>query len=268
MLLCVGYGPMNVTDVRIGEVPLSSFGEVEYAVVDWYNNSDTETLRDIWSRDVTQNNVQDELPREGSGWLSSFVPVGRGVTNVTFSYPLGLNWLHSDGYRQNGGGAIQLQYQGQSGDWFTPASYFNKTAANKGAVPYRLYKEGGVLYRTGSTSRNWGDGKANLFAYEEAVPLSYIAFDDGNGYVVLDAPEGYSVASVSAWSSSNKFFTRSIAFDPSLHGNPPTETTVTIRARNLKPEEGVGVGDRPWTDTVNLEFTQRNAPLTTTRLMS
>ena len=43
MLLCVGYGPMNVTDVRIGEVPLSSFGEVEYAVVDWYNNSDKET---------------------------------------------------------------------------------------------------------------------------------------------------------------------------------------------------------------------------------
>ena len=45
MLLCVGYGPMDVTDVRIGEVPISSFGEVEVATVDWYNNSDTETLR-------------------------------------------------------------------------------------------------------------------------------------------------------------------------------------------------------------------------------
>ena len=52
MLLCVGYGPMDVTDVRIGEVPISSFGEVEYAVVDWYNNSDTETLRDIDRKSV------------------------------------------------------------------------------------------------------------------------------------------------------------------------------------------------------------------------
>jgi hypothetical protein len=262
MLLCVGYGPMDVTDVRIGEVPISSFGEVEVATVDWYNNSDTETLRDIWSRDVTQNNVQDELPREGSGWLSSFVPVGRGVTNVTFSYPRGLYWIKGDGNRANLCGSIQLQYQGGSGDWFTAARYFNKTAANEGAGPYRLYKEGGVLYRTGSTDQNWGDGEDNLFWYEEPVPSSYIVYDDGNGYVVLDAPEDYEVSSVSAWSKTNKFFTRSITFDPSLHGGPPTETTVTIRARNLSPGSS---GRKPWTDTANLEFTQRNAPLSTGR---
>ena len=262
MLLCVGYGPMNVTDVRIGEVPLSSFGEVEYAVVDWYNNSDTETLSDIWSRDVAQNQVRDEIPRDGDGWLTSFVPVGRGITNVTFAYPRGLYWIKGDGNRANLGGAIQLQYQGQSGDWFTPAPYFNKTYANKGAVPYRLFKEGGVLYRAGSTYQNWGGGIENLFSWQEPVPTSYIVFDDGNGYVVLDAPEGYEVASVTAWSKNNKFFTRSITFDPSLHGNPPTETTVTVRARNLSPGSS---GRKPYTDTANLEFTQRNAPLSTGR---
>ena len=204
MLLCVGYGPMNVTDVRIGEVPISSFEEVEVATVDWYNNSDTETLRDIWSRDVAQNQVRDEIPRDGDGWLTSFVPVGRGLTNVTFAYPRGLYWIKGDGNRANLCGSIQLQYQGQSGDWFTPARYFNKTAANEGAVPYRLYKEGGVLYRTGSTDQEWGGGSKNFFYYEEAVPSSYIVYDDDNGYVVLDAPEGYAVASVTAWSSSNK----------------------------------------------------------------
>ena len=264
MLLCVGYGPMNVTDVRIGEVPISSFEEVKVATVDWYNNSDTETLRDIWSRDVAQNQVRDELPREGSGWLTSFVPVGRGITNVTFAYPRGLYWIKGDGNRANLCGSIQLQYQGGSGDWFTPARYFinTETIPFDGTVPYRLYKEDGVLYRAGSTDQNWGGGYQNLFFYKEAVPTSYIVYDDGNGYVVLDAPEGYEVASVHGWTKNNKFFTRSITFDPSLHGSPPTETTVTIRARNLSPGSS---GRKPWTDTANLEFTQRNAPLDTTR---
>jgi len=204
MLLCVGYGPMNVTDVRIGEVPISSFGEVEYAVVDWYNNSDTETLRDIWSRDVAQNQVRDELPRTNSGWLNSFIPVGRGITNVTFAYPRGLYIIVGDGSRHALGGAIELQYQGQSGDWFTPARYFNRTSANLGTVPYSLFKWGGVLYRSGAL--DWAWGKKNLFSATQ-VPTSYIVYDDGNGYIVLNAPESYFIGSVLAWSKSSKFFT-------------------------------------------------------------
>lgn len=260
MLLDCGYGPLNITDLRIGEVPISSFSDVQFAILDWYNTTDIEPLRDIWARDVSQNVVNGELPRLDE-FRNSFIPVGRGLTRATVSYPNGLYWIKGSGSKSNLCGSVEVQYQGSDSAWYTPVRYSVQSGQIRGIVPYALFKEGGVLKRGGGTAQNWGDGSPNL-ANSDTVPSSYIVYDDGNGYAVIKAPDSYYVANIRSWAKTTKFFTKSITFDQSLAGNPSTIDSVPLRARNLSPGNS---SRKPWTDTATLVDVSRDAPLTQTR---
>lgn len=259
MLLDCGYGPLNITDLRIGEVPITSFTDVQYAILDWYNTTDIEPLRDIWARDVTQNVVNEELPREDD-FRNSFIPVGRGLTRVTVAYPNGLYWIKGSGSKDELNGSVQVEYQGSDDEWYTPV-YYNQTVP-EGIVPYALFKEGGVLKRGGGIgAANWGKGAINL-TQADTVPASYIVYDDNNGYAVIKAPASYYVCNIRSWAKTTKFFTRSIQFDQSLAGSPDTENSVPLRARNLSPGDS---SSKPWTDTVTLVDVSRDAVLSDTR---
>lgn len=63
MLLVWGYGPLQVTDLRVGETPISSLEECEIETVNGYANDDKTRLNVLYGRDVVQESVNIKLER-------------------------------------------------------------------------------------------------------------------------------------------------------------------------------------------------------------
>jgi predicted phage tail protein len=99
MLLVWGYGPIQVSDLRIGENAISTFNEVEVATLQGLTSEDKTDFNRIYGKDVDQQsfNVQLRGPDEDETdrWVSATLQESDNI-QVNLSFPNGLRRIQTN----------------------------------------------------------------------------------------------------------------------------------------------------------------------------
>lgn len=131
-LFIIGYGPVVVSDIRIGETPIANFSDVEYEVRQGY--ADDEPCH-LYSQQVIEESLGVELrrdyPRDGSGnpvtggGAGAEDPVSRvsaadvAELAVLIGFPAGLVRFDDQGDPQPLSVALRLEQRPVGGSWST-----------------------------------------------------------------------------------------------------------------------------------------------------
>jgi len=109
-LLCWGYGPLAVSDIRIGDLPITQYRGVDFATL-YDDSGDTSTERDtfnrIYGKDVSQDIINIELQSDGKGDMAYTITSNSCiVTYVAHPFSIG-GYV---GLTFNSGGGISGTY--------------------------------------------------------------------------------------------------------------------------------------------------------------
>ena len=122
MALLVGWGPLRITDIRIGETPISSFSEVEIEVREGFANDAALTL---YTNTISEASYSILLEPSVANSRTS----DTGVTEITVDVtaPAGLAKFENDGKRSSIDVDVEVRYSvaGQN-NWQTP-TWLNST---------------------------------------------------------------------------------------------------------------------------------------------
>lgn len=140
MLLCFGWGPLKISDIRIGNTPLSAFRNVEYEVHEggpagWAGNK---TIR-LYNRRVTETQTNRELT-----YLSVSASERTDPNTVTIaldvSFPFGLLEIEGDGDRDEQWVDFRVEYRaaGSGGAWIKPSLIADSDVDIRGTGEFRV----------------------------------------------------------------------------------------------------------------------------------
>lgn len=116
MLLCVGYGPVRVSDIRIGETPIDEFEGVEIEITEggpdgWAGNRAitlyTQTIREEPLSIELRYGVDDP----DGGWISRFTQLEAREATFDLTFPRGLTSFNDSGDRTNRTVTVEAQYR-------------------------------------------------------------------------------------------------------------------------------------------------------------
>jgi predicted phage tail protein len=91
MLLVWGYGPLQVSDLRIGETPLDNFEEVEYETLTGLDDTaeDKAHFNSLYSKDVTQDSIGVTL-KKADGYTERTIGEEVDRISINLHFPQGL----------------------------------------------------------------------------------------------------------------------------------------------------------------------------------
>lgn len=119
--LLVGWGPLRISDIRIGETPITSFADVQYEVREGWSNDAALTL---YTNTITEAAYSIVLSPPVSGVTSdSQRTTETGVNEITVDVtaPAGLARFESSGLRSSIDVDVTVQYRAVgSSTWLTP----------------------------------------------------------------------------------------------------------------------------------------------------
>ena len=111
MLFCVGYGPVDVTSLKIGETDLTDYDEVTYEVI----QDHTASSPTIYTRPVYEETVSTLLDY-ASSWVTRTTADNISWLSVDISFSNGVyRYRKSDGNKVNYTVTIEAQYRPASG---------------------------------------------------------------------------------------------------------------------------------------------------------
>ncbi|EFO32625.1 tail fiber protein [Roseibium sp. TrichSKD4] len=106
MLFCAGYGPLAISDIRIGETPLSAFEGVSHEVIEDH----TQSSPTLYTQPVYEEQGSMELDGP-SGWVQRTTADDVTEISVDVSWPSGvLRYRKSDGNRVSYSVTVAVQY--------------------------------------------------------------------------------------------------------------------------------------------------------------
>jgi hypothetical protein len=85
-LFCIGYGPLQIDDIRIGETSIDDYEDVQYEVRQGYSNDPPETL---YSSDVLEVLLVDELTT-AAGWVQRTTQPNADEISIDITFDRGL----------------------------------------------------------------------------------------------------------------------------------------------------------------------------------
>ncbi|NNH56901.1 hypothetical protein HLI01_08780 [Rhizobium laguerreae] len=136
MLFVVGYGPVAVSDIKIGETEISKFEDVVYEVIEDH----TVTPVTLYTKPVFQEDVSVELDAE-TGWVQRTTADNIDELSVDVGAPNGTYRLKaSDGKRVNYTVTIDVQYKLTSSSMWLALGTFDLTSNSPQAIRRTLTK--------------------------------------------------------------------------------------------------------------------------------
>lgn len=162
MLLCVGFGPLKIENIRIGDTPIGQY-EHRIAVLDHYQNRSTAALRAIWPEDISQEQVGVTLAFEGNrDIVNRTTATNIDRVSVDFFYPRGIVQIDSNtGDERSRTVVVMHEYQDPSDNQWVAVCPVGRVPS--GATPFKV--ENGIAHikgfgglvssvvRTGSSAR-------------------------------------------------------------------------------------------------------------------
>jgi hypothetical protein len=116
LALLVGWGPIKITDIRIGETPLASFADVEVEVREGWP---TDQPLSLFTRSVEQQNFS--VAMEPSVWNLRTTDTGVTEISVDIAFPGGLAFYNDDGGRSAISVSFDVQYSvAGANSWQSP----------------------------------------------------------------------------------------------------------------------------------------------------
>ena len=117
MIVVWGYGPLRVSDIRIGNTPIGNFDDVRMETLEGRSTDPDITL---YPGDIDQQNLAVTLTHE-AGWITRRSVADADELSVDISLPRGLAQFNDNGKRISHSVILQIQYR-QVGDaaWLAP----------------------------------------------------------------------------------------------------------------------------------------------------
>lgn len=243
MLLCVGQGPLDVRDLKIGDTNVDDYEEVEYAIVDHYNSSNYSKLLDVWKSGVTQENVNTETT------FNNFIT----RTSATNPLRLSIDIAWEGGLRgqtKHRGDGIEVQYQ-IKGNWYIVARPSTSTGYQ---LTGNLFRDGNQFYIVMPGHGNLFGGNKPRVGFIEEITTHVEYFDARSNIALINADTvPYRVNSISAWAKTSSFFVKGFRWEPvDTSGNRLTGT-VSVRVRKAINENLGSSSDRKTAKWLNLK---------------
>ncbi len=145
MLFCWGYGPLNITDLKIGDTVLSEFEEVE---IETREGRDTDDPLTLFTETVNQEDISVTLTSVG-GWETRTTDTNTDEISIDITLPRGLTQFDAQGTKQSRTVQLEVQYAPTgTSDWSAGVGAFKTVAAQSSAVITApgTHKISGVTY--------------------------------------------------------------------------------------------------------------------------
>jgi hypothetical protein len=112
MLLLVGWGPLKISDIRLGDTPLSSYNNVEIEITEggpggWAGNVPIT----LYNRKVSETQLSIALTSAGGASPGQATGVNVVEISCDITFPFGLIHINKDGTRVARSVAISVQYR-------------------------------------------------------------------------------------------------------------------------------------------------------------
>ncbi len=137
-LFCFGYGPLDITDIKIGETSIDDFTDVEYEVRQGYDNDAQTTL---FTKSVGEDSLNIHLTQAGS-WATRTTRANCDEITVDVNLPRGLTKFNSGGGRSEQSVSLSVEYSPVgAGSWTsagTIALTDNSTSAVRGTLRWTV----------------------------------------------------------------------------------------------------------------------------------
>ncbi len=88
MVVCWGYGPLDISDVRIGDTPIGTFEEVQQQHLVGYTGEDTTAFEQLYGQDTHQEQVNIKLTTDTD--VDRTIATNVDLIKLNFHFPLGL----------------------------------------------------------------------------------------------------------------------------------------------------------------------------------
>ncbi|MBB6224574.1 host specificity factor TipJ family phage tail protein [Rhizobium leguminosarum] len=129
MLFVVGYGPIAVSDLKIGETAISKFEDVKYEILEDH----TVTPPTLYTKPVYQEDVSVVLDAE-AGWVQRTTADNIDEISVDVSAPSGIYRYKSNGSRVNYTVTVDVQYKLTTSSTWLSLGTFDLTSNSPQAV--------------------------------------------------------------------------------------------------------------------------------------
>ena len=207
MIFVWGYGPLHISDIKIGETPIEQFEDVDIETRQGYPDDAPLTL---YSNSVMQTDMEVTL-REEDGFVTRSTETDADEISVDITLPRGLVFFNGSGNKKITDVQLEVQYSPAGAeDWSAPAASYKPIAAQTLTLPAkpagynrnghtntvqrydRLFLDtasGKISYVAGATKRlgHAGDTPALPPVPAGSVALARILRQSGDGTSIPDA---------------------------------------------------------------------------------
>lgn len=151
MLFCLGYGPLEISDLKIGETPLSEFDGVEVEVREGFDDDDPVTL---YPKQVDQNDLNITL-KQADGYHLRTTERDVDEISVDITFPRGLSEFANNSTKKSRTVQLEVQYAPTgTSDWSSATGSYKAISATvspempkPSAYYYRKWVPTHVIYR-------------------------------------------------------------------------------------------------------------------------
>lgn len=114
MLFCLGFGPLTMSDLKIGETAISEFNDVEWEFIPSF---DGVTPIALYSNSVMQDEY-NVLLQEADGWVLRTTDTDADEISLDITFPQGLTRFNGEGKRVEVEVQLEVQYSlSGADDW-------------------------------------------------------------------------------------------------------------------------------------------------------
>jgi len=186
LLFIVGYGPLEISDLRIGDTAIDEYEGVEYEVRPGRADDAPITL---FSNTVLQQEFS-VLVKQVDSWILRTSDRDADEISLDITFPGGLANIAGDGSRSNATVAVEVQYSPTGANTWTTV---NQTAPDFSRGMDFMFRTPEVAFGGSGAdpaSLTWGEGFGTKPAYLPATNYSW----EGSGYLECPTTGTYEFA--------------------------------------------------------------------------